>query len=103
MEIIELEQYDGERNMKDRTIECRDCGNQFVFSAREQEFFAEKGFQEPKRCKHCRDSRKSAKRERNQRQEYEVVCDKCGDITHVPFRPSVGRSIYCKPCYASRA
>lgn len=44
---------------KDKTIECRDCGQEFVFTAGEQEFYAEKGFtNEPVRCKACRQARK---------------------------------------------
>ena len=52
---------------QDKTLKCKDCGAEFVFTASEQEFYAEKGFQnEPQRCKTCRDSRKnqaSAKKE----------------------------------------
>lgn len=44
----------------DRTLTCVDCGDQFPFSAREQAFFAEKGFQPPKRCKSCKQVRKAA-------------------------------------------
>lgn len=45
---------------QDKTITCVDCGTDFVFTAREQEFYAEKGFNnEPKRCKACRDKRKA--------------------------------------------
>ena len=41
----------------DKTISCIDCGAPFIFSANEQEFYAQKGFSnEPKRCKNCRDS-----------------------------------------------
>lgn len=44
----------------DKTIVCKDCGNEFVFSAGEQEFYAQKGFDnEPIRCKECRDKRKA--------------------------------------------
>lgn len=103
MEIVEIEQFKGEGNMEDRTIECEGCGNHFTFSAKEQEFFAEKGFQDPKRCKPCRNKRKSAKREGNQRQTYEAVCSECGDETQVPFKPSDGRPVYCNTCYVSRA
>ena len=47
---------------QDKTIVCTDCGTEFIFSAREQEFYAEKGFtNEPKRCKTCRDKRKAEK------------------------------------------
>jgi CxxC-x17-CxxC domain-containing protein len=43
----------------DKTLTCRDCGTQFVFTAGEQEFYAQKGFtNEPGRCPNCRQSRK---------------------------------------------
>ena len=36
---------------EDKTLVCKDCGAEFVFTAGEQEFYAEKGFQnEPTRC-----------------------------------------------------
>jgi hypothetical protein len=44
--------------MSDKTIICKDCGNEFVFTEGEQAFYAEKGFSEPIRCKACRISRK---------------------------------------------
>lgn len=45
---------------KDKTIKCVDCGNEFIFTARDQAFYAEKGFNnEPKRCKACRDQKKA--------------------------------------------
>ena len=37
---------------------CADCGREFAFSAEEQRFFREKGFDPPKRCKECRQARK---------------------------------------------
>lgn len=37
---------------EDKTLVCKECGAEFVFTAGEQEFYAEKGFQnEPQRCK----------------------------------------------------
>lgn len=46
---------------QDKKITCVDCGAEFVFTVRDQEFYAEKGFtNEPKRCKACRDAKKSA-------------------------------------------
>ena len=46
---------------EDKTLVCKECGNEFVFTAGEQEFYAERGFQnEPQRCKACRDARKAA-------------------------------------------
>ena len=45
---------------QDKTISCRDCGEPFVFTAGEQEFYAQKGFtNEPTRCANCRRARKS--------------------------------------------
>lgn len=50
----------------DKTLICKDCGNEFQFTASEQEFYAEKGFtNEPQRCKPCREcqKRKCARRQ----------------------------------------
>ena len=48
---------------EDKTLVCKDCGEEFVFTAREQEFYESKGFvNEPQRCKPCRDKRKNAGR-----------------------------------------
>ncbi len=45
---------------KDKTLVCKDCGAEFVFTAGEQEFYAQKGFtNEPQRCKACRDAKKA--------------------------------------------
>lgn len=47
---------------KDKTIVCRDCGTEFIFTSGEQTFFKEKGIEnEPKRCKACRDKKKAEK------------------------------------------
>ncbi len=43
----------------DKVLQCRDCGNEFVFSAGEQEFYATRGFSEPTRCSECRAARKA--------------------------------------------
>jgi hypothetical protein len=43
-----------ERDMeyRDRVLRCMDCGAEFVFTAGEQLFFADRGFKnQPKRCK----------------------------------------------------
>ena len=47
--------------MADKTLTCSDCGIEFEFSEREQAFYAEKGFTEPRRCPSCRASRKAAR------------------------------------------
>ena len=53
--------------MADKTLVCKDCGADFVFTEGEQEFYAEKGFDnEPQRCPDCRKARKAARRNFNQ-------------------------------------
>lgn len=48
--------------MEDKTIVCKDCGKEFVFTVGEQEFFKEKGFEnDPVRCPECRKARKASK------------------------------------------
>jgi CxxC-x17-CxxC domain-containing protein len=45
----------------DKVLTCADCGQEFVFSAREQEFYATRQFTEPRRCGSCRASRKASR------------------------------------------
>ena len=45
----------------DKVLTCADCGQEFVFTAREQEFYATRQFTEPRRCGSCRASRKAAR------------------------------------------
>ncbi len=49
--------------MEDKTLVCKDCGAQFVWTVGEQEFYKEKGFEnQPTRCPNCRRSRKQQRR-----------------------------------------
>jgi CxxC-x17-CxxC domain-containing protein len=86
---------------KDKTLVCRDCGNEFIFTAGEQEFFAEKGFtNEPQRCKVCRDSKKGRSNSGSgSRQMYDAVCSSCGKACKVPFEPHNDRPVYCSDCF----
>jgi len=45
--------------MEDKKIVCKDCGKEFMFEVGEQQWFSEKGFVEPSRCKACRKVRKA--------------------------------------------
>lgn len=46
----------------DKTLTCRDCGASFTFTSGEQEFYAQKGFDnEPTRCTNCRQARKQSR------------------------------------------
>ena len=45
---------------QDKTLNCVDCGTEFIWTAGEQLFFADKNFKnEPKRCKSCKAKRAS--------------------------------------------
>ncbi|MGI5971114.1 MAG: zinc-ribbon domain containing protein [Oscillospiraceae bacterium] len=83
---------------KDKTLVCKDCGQEFTFTASEQEFYAEKGFEnEPTRCKPCRIARKSSSG--GQRQMYDAVCSECGSACRLPFEPRGDRPVYCSDCF----
>ena len=93
---------------QDETLVCRDCNNEFVFSASEQAFFAEKGFMnKPSRCAACRAARRAQNGGNTAsapRQMYDVICDGCQQPTQVPFMPRGDRPVYCRNCYdAQRA
>ncbi len=45
----------------DKTLTCADCGQEFSFTASEQDFYAQRGFTDPRRCPSCRASRKAAR------------------------------------------
>lgn len=90
---------------EDKTLSCKDCGKDFIFSAGEQEFYAEKGFEnEPVRCRDCRDKKRRNRDdvgERGARQMFTVVCAECGKDTEVPFEPKNDRPVYCRDCFQS--
>ena len=100
----------------DRTLTCRDCGSEFVFTAGEQQFYAEKGFtNEPRRCPTCRRAYKanrdaggagygssSSYAPRGERTMYPAVCSACGKDTMVPFQPRNDKPVYCRECFQLR-
>ena len=56
----------GKLKMSSETKVCVDCGAEFVFGDKDQQFYAEMGFTPPKRCKKCR-AVKKAKKEKDGR------------------------------------
>lgn len=110
----------------DRTLTCQDCNQQFTFTASEQDFYAEKGFSEPRRCPTCRAARKAQRGDsggssygsgggfgsrssggfgggaRAPREMFPATCSSCGQTTQVPFRPTSGKPVYCSNCFQSR-
>ena len=103
----------------DQVITCSDCGIDFVFTASEQAFFAEKGFASaPKRCASCRAQRRAAGGgassygngggfsggggggySRGPREMHDATCARCGQETQVPFKPTGARPVYCSDCF----
>jgi CxxC-x17-CxxC domain-containing protein len=89
----------------DKTLTCRDCGQTFTFTVSEQQFFAERGFQnEPSRCPECRASRRArggsdSPGGSGRREMVDVTCSSCGKPAQVPFKPTEGRPVYCSDCY----
>jgi CxxC-x17-CxxC domain-containing protein len=94
-------------SFQDKSLTCVDCGQSFVFTVGEQEFYAQKGFQnEPKRCKSCKTTKRSGVRGGGEgggnREMHEVVCSSCGQKTTVPFKPTMERPVYCRTCFQQR-
>ena len=89
---------------EDKTLVCKDCGKEFVWTAGEQEFYASRGFEnQPQRCKPCRDARKNNLRGGStgtERQMFDAVCASCGKACKVPFQPREDRPAYCSDCFA---
>jgi CxxC-x17-CxxC domain-containing protein len=115
----------------DKTLTCADCGQEFVFTASEQDFYAQRNFTEPRRCPSCRASRKAARnadsggygtggfgaggaysagggygggygtRDRGPREMFTATCSNCGRDAQVPFRPTSGKPVYCSDCFRS--
>jgi len=96
-------------NYTDKTLTCQDCGATFSFSADDQEFYAGKGYTEPKRCPDCRRARKAERgggrgeggggASSGPRQMFPVTCSNCGKETEVPFEPRGDRPVYCTDCF----
>ncbi len=88
--------------LADKTLACRDCGQEFTFTVGEQEFYLSHGLQnEPSRCPECRAARRRDRQGgyNQPRQTYNVICADCGCETMVPFKPREERPVYCKECY----
>jgi len=110
-------------SFQDKTLVCRDCSQDFVFTAGEQEFYQQRGLtNEPGRCADCRRARKAQQGggsyssgnsygggggggggyERAPRQMFDAVCSSCGKETQVPFQPRGDKPVYCSDCFAQQ-
>jgi CxxC-x17-CxxC domain-containing protein len=89
-------------DFQDKTLTCRDCGQNFVFTAGEQGFYLEKGLMnEPQRCPNCRANRRR-ERSGSGREGSTIVCASCGREAQVPFVPRLDRPVYCNDCFATQ-
>ncbi len=87
-------------SFSDRTLQCRDCGRDFLFTAGEQEFYQSRGLQnEPRRCPECRAARRTTEGNGRTRSMHDVICSNCGKQTQVPFVPTGARPVYCLDCF----
>jgi CxxC-x17-CxxC domain-containing protein len=93
----------------DKPLQCVDCGAEFMWTAGEQAFYADRQFKhEPRRCRACKAKRAVSRPEETapppprERVDVEVTCSSCGRATTVPFRPSQGRPVYCRECFQQR-
>ena len=99
----------------DQTMSCRDCGQLFIWSAGEQEFFASRGLASPPaRCRECRVARRGAQTRLFDRapgsdpysnygaprEMFTTTCAQCGQEARVPFTPRGHRPVYCSDCFA---
>ncbi|MGB3308019.1 MAG: zinc-ribbon domain containing protein [Thermomicrobiales bacterium] len=85
----------------DKSLSCRDCGTQFIWTAGEQQFYKTRALINiPARCPKCRAERK-AKLGLPSSTMTEVVCVKCNQPTTVPFVPRNGNPVYCSTCLAA--
>lgn len=85
-------------DFQDKTLVCRDCGKEFIWTAGEQKFFAEKGFANaPTRCPDDRKKYKDMKRQGQNK--HTITCKNCGRQGEVPFTPRDPNDVLCSDCF----
>ncbi len=98
---------------EDRNLTCVECDSEVVFSADDQQFHAEREYQDPKRCPSCRQAKRAGGGGYGggggggggyggggSRQMYDAVCADCGNACQVPFQPTQDRPVYCSDCFS---
>jgi CxxC-x17-CxxC domain-containing protein len=86
---------------EDKTLKCRGCGQDFIFTAGEQEFYQQHSLlHEPGRCPDCRAQRRAGgQADRGPREMHKIICASCGAEDEVPFLPRQDKPVYCSACY----
>jgi CxxC-x17-CxxC domain-containing protein len=99
--------------MTDKVLTCADCSSEFVFTANEQDFYAERQFSEPRRCPSCRAARKLSRGgsgdpggvggySSGTREMFSATCASCGKEARVPFQPTGSKPVYCSDCFSAQ-
>ena len=87
----------------DKSLPCRTCGKDFIFTSGEQEYFQSHGLtNDPKRCANCRVVRRFVRSGIGIANIFEVNCGDCGTMTTVPFEPKGYKPVYCNQCLLLR-
>lgn len=86
---------------QDITLYDKDTGEPFIFTAKEQEFFARQGFthvptRSPERRREIREQRYKGK------EIFNVTCLQCGRVGKVTQQPPDLQHIYCQYCFAEK-
>ena len=83
-----------------------DCSTKFTLTSGEIDFYVQRGFDLPKRCKNCRSARKNEKhipapipKIEPMLEAADITCDNCGRESTVHFRPIPNKPVYCKLCW----
>ena len=95
----------------DITLSCKDCGQPFVFTSGEQEFYQQRGLlNQPGRCQSCRGARRSSGAAGyssggyggGSREMFTATCSQCGQEARVPFQPRGDKPVYCSSCFETK-
>lgn len=86
--------------MPNISIQCKDCGKTFLFTEKEQRFYAQKGFEgQPLRCESCRKKKKMLTGSQGKNKaHFETICAACGVPTRLPFVPKGDKPAFCSKC-----
>lgn len=80
---------------QDKTLTCKECNSEFVWTGGEQAFYASKNLSSPSRCKDCRAKRRN---EGRRDELHDIICSSCGKPGQVPFKPK-SDDVLCRECY----
>ena len=104
----------------DRTLNCVDCGVEFIHSAADQEYYQQKGFASATpsaapaaapaggrpataaattSATSAARAATSAATTARPASTSRSICSSCGNQAQVPFKPRMDRPVYCSDCF----